>query len=222
MKYILYPMGIMIFDQIEGWSSVSLDRSPDIMRDLASIADRCIMVFEGGADINPALYNEKWTYTHGVSAYRDEWEQACYKKAKELNIPVLGICRGHQFIAAMEGGKLHQDIRIEIGRHHSGRHKIMLTDLATTSGFLDLMQSNPLGCPDVVNSMHHQAVRDVPPSARVLARHADDNVVEALLYDHGVSVQWHPEFLGHREFVDWTYNTFSGARHVDASDTVRS
>jgi putative glutamine amidotransferase len=48
-----------------------------------------------------------------------------------------------------------------------------------------------------VNSLHHQAVKDIPFSLKA-AGHADDGVIEALeAPDHpfGLGVQWHPEEL---------------------------
>lgn len=55
-----------------------------------------------------------------------------------------------------------------------------------------------LGRPIVdVNSLHHQAIRDVAPALRVVAQ-ASDGLVEAveLPGDHyALAVQWHPETL---------------------------
>lgn len=168
-------------------------------------AGNIFVLFEGGADIDPALYGETNTYHNSYcDRRRDAHEIMLWRMARRLNVPMLGICRGHQFMAAMAGGTLYQDLHKQRGRGHSGVHKIQLTAVAEQVGFAQLMESNPLGSPDklecIVNSMHHQAVRDIPNDARVLAT-AYDGVNEALVYPYGVSVQWHPEFLDHTDFI---------------------
>jgi putative glutamine amidotransferase len=49
----------------------------------------------------------------------------------------------------------------------------------------------------LVNSAHHQAIRDPGPLARINAR-APDGVIEGIEDPHRpfcLGVQWHPEFL---------------------------
>lgn len=68
-----------------------------------------LVVFEGGEDVSPELYNEpahRYTYSN---IDRDLEEIEIFKKALDLNIPMVGICRGSQFGCVMSGGKLVQD-----------------------------------------------------------------------------------------------------------------
>ena len=51
----------------------------------------------------------------------------------------------------------------------------------------------------MVNSIHHQAVKDLAPGFRAVAW-ADDGVIEGIQHEDDewplLAVQWHPEFLG--------------------------
>lgn len=207
MINVLYPLGSMTFNYTPGFQATRI--TPMILSDLESLRGRALIVFEGGADIDPALYGAKHTHTHWVSPSRDAWEKTCYDRAMEVGIPFIGLCRGHQLVAALNGGTLYQDIGKEVGRDHGSQHRIVFEQSDHLSEFERLMASNPTGCPDVVNSMHHQAVKRVPGNATVLARHARDGVVEALWYERGITVQWHPEFLGHTDFLHYMAERFS-------------
>lgn len=95
------------------------------------------VVFTGGADINPSIYGEEahpFTYFHEA---RDARELADYKKAKELNKALLGICRGAQLLNCLAGGTLFQDIS------HPGFHEIVTDE----------------GERFMSNSVHHQMMR---------------------------------------------------------------
>ena len=137
-----------------------------------SEADIDLIVFSGGADISPSLYGEK-NYASYVNPHRDSVEQDVYKFAGG-NIPVFGICRGHQLLNALAGGKLTQNIR----RPHGSRH------------YLD----NGL----VVNSYHHQGVIETP--LEIVASY--DGVAEITQGMNIFSVQFHPEFEVDHE-MDW-------------------
>ena len=83
-----------------------------------------LVMFTGGEDVNPALYKQKPNVRTHFNAKRDIIETIAFNKAKQLNIPCLGICRGAQFLTVMSGGKLIQHVD-----HHAGRrHKIKFCD----------------------------------------------------------------------------------------------
>jgi putative glutamine amidotransferase len=67
-----------------------------------------LVVFTGGEDVSPELYNEPSHPTTGNSPRRDKEEVIEYTKAKALNKSMIGICRGSQFLCVMAGGKLVQ------------------------------------------------------------------------------------------------------------------
>lgn len=70
-------------------------------------ADGC--VFTGGEDCDPGLYGKKPHYTTSSNPYRDAYETKEFNKAKALGLPMIGICRGSQYLCTMNGGLLVQD-----------------------------------------------------------------------------------------------------------------
>ena len=74
-----------------------------------------LVVFTGGADVNPELYGEKKIPGTGVDPARDERDIAVFEYYK--NIPKVGICRGSQFLNVKNGGALWQDVNYH-GRSH--------------------------------------------------------------------------------------------------------
>jgi len=75
------------------------------------------LLFTGGADVNPAYYNEKIGQYTGIDTKRDEEESNMWNNY--YRVPKLGICRGAQFLTVMSGGKLVQHVT-----GHSGNHTI--------------------------------------------------------------------------------------------------
>lgn len=82
------------------------------------IEEAQVVVFPGGADIDPKLYGfEEHPKTY-YSKSADERDLAAYNKMNKDQLAV-GICRGAQFLCAMNGGKLIQDVKgHSIGKTH--------------------------------------------------------------------------------------------------------
>jgi gamma-glutamyl-gamma-aminobutyrate hydrolase PuuD len=98
-----------------------------------------LQMFWGGTDVNPALYNEpKHKWTDFPDLKRDQEEKLLFEECVKNKIPMLGICRGSQFLNVMNGGKLNQDIT-----GHAIRHTHRMEDLRTNQLY-------------DVNSTHHQ------------------------------------------------------------------
>jgi gamma-glutamyl-gamma-aminobutyrate hydrolase PuuD len=100
------------------------------------------VVFTGGEDVSPFLYGRKPHPTTYSSALRDAHEMDGFKIARDLNLPLCGICRGSQFLCVMAGGILVQH------QQHPGRHKIHAIDLPDGGGERVVEIS--------VTSTHHQ------------------------------------------------------------------
>ena len=125
-------------------------------------------------------------------------EKIVLEDAMKKNKPVLGICRGIQFINAFLGGTLYQDLpsqhSSDIEHHQTPPYDIPIHDVS-------IRKSTPLhdclGADRIsVNSYHHQAVKDVAPGLEVMAE-SEDGIVEAIYmpsYGFLWAVQWHPEF----------------------------
>lgn len=86
-----------------------------------SLEEADLVLFRGGADVLPTLYDD---VQHPKTAYdggRDAKEIGVFARALALNKKMLGICRGSQFLTVMNGGRLIQDVT-----HHAiaSQHQI--------------------------------------------------------------------------------------------------
>ncbi len=68
-----------------------------------------MVVFTGGEDVHPDLYNEPVGARTYTNKKRDIFEQQMFKDAVAKNKKIIGICRGSQFTCVMSGGRLVQD-----------------------------------------------------------------------------------------------------------------
>lgn len=90
------------------------------VRKVEDIVERdAVMVVWGGADINPALYGHKQSRTTHCYDSRDKIEWESMKRAVELGIPIIGVCRGAQMACALAGGFLIQDTSNHAGYGHT-------------------------------------------------------------------------------------------------------
>ena len=159
------------------------------------------IIFSGGGDINPLyLGEEPVRELHGVTPVRDAQELLLARLAYDRQIPMLGICKGIQIIAAALGGQLYQDINTQV-EGISVKHSQDL-DRGTASHTVTIAPNTLLysifaeskGCLHV-NSFHHQAVKQVPEGFKVSAI-SPDGVIEAIestTFKSIIGVQWHPE-----------------------------
>ena len=74
--------------------------------DIAQLVDLCDgFLFTGGQDVDPQLYGEAMEPFCGeLCPARDALEQELLRQALERDKPILGICRGIQFLNAALGG----------------------------------------------------------------------------------------------------------------------
>jgi putative glutamine amidotransferase len=160
------------------------------------------LLLPGGGDVEPEFYrghshNTMW----GIDPERDRTELFLSRTAVQREKPMLAICRGIQVLNVALGGTLYEDISSQVSdalshdisngtsRNHLA-HVVNIhpqTKLASVIGKTECW----------VNSVHHQAIRDLAPDLMVTAL-APDNIIEgAEIPGHpfAVAVQWHPENL---------------------------
>ena len=172
---------------------------------IAALLDRVdMLLFCGGEDFAPVRYGETNHAKLGkVNLRRDAWEFALADEAIRRRIPLLGICRGCQFLNIRFGGTLWQDLPSEKtgAKVHrlEGEHEITVKSETCLSELIGAKSTS-------VNSRHHQAVKDLAKGFRISAV-SPDGVVEAIEgTDYpALGVQFHPELLfvrkGRREFL---------------------
>lgn len=72
------------------------------------LKDADLVVFTGGADVNPYLYVKECHPATMFNARRDEYEIDMFQQCRKYDKKVIGICRGAQFLCVMAGGSLVQ------------------------------------------------------------------------------------------------------------------
>lgn len=182
---------------------VALDQNTE---DISRIIADCDAVLLPGsnADIDPRKFGAtRSPHTAPADPRRDVVDELLLRDAYREKKPVLGICYGLQSLNVFRGGSLVQhipdflpdDLRGKVN-HEAGKTVAVAhaVELESSSKFVDILGRNG-NLP--VNSSHHQAADAIGVDLKVVARCAEDGIIEALegtTPDHFVlAVQWHPE-----------------------------
>ena len=174
----------------------------EILRETVKRLDGLLLT--GGGDINPLFAKEDpIPQLQEYNIIRDQYDFTLVKLATDRCIPIFGICRGHQVINLAFGGNNYQDIYSQrqtptlkhsqsVSREY-GSHTVLIEK---ESQLFNIMGTDSL----VVNSFHHQAIKDVAPGFHVSAT-SPDGIIEAMEGRPAYpifSVQWHPEKMAVR------------------------
>ena len=156
-------------------------------------------ILSGGGDINPALYGEiphpKLEEFHSTL---DHSQWLLTQEILRADKPLLAVCRGVQLLNVVQGGSLWQDVS-------AIDHPVMLHSQFSPRGDLfhpvniaqDSILHRLFGDKLVVNSFHHQCLKDLGKGLEITAT-APDGIIEAVeMPDHRfvIGIQWHPEML---------------------------
>lgn len=180
------------------------------------------VILSGGCDINPVLYHQPgflpFSDPNEIDEKRDEFEWKIVQHTEEKQKPLLGICRGLQFVNVYFGGILLPDIpsfgKFNHNKFEEGKdryHNVMVD----TNSLLYKITGEESG---IVNSAHHQSV-DIPGEGLVANAVSADGIIEGMerRYPEGKSylmlVQWHPERMINQEssFVKKVKQSFMDA-----------
>jgi len=149
-----------------------------------------LAVFTGGEDVDPSMYGEERNSKTCSNIARDLEEARCFNRVASHKIPMVGICRGSQFLCAMNGGKL-----VQHALGHGVDHAIWTPQGVVT-----------------VSSTHHQIA--MPPRDAKIVAWAEPKLschyegaagvelfpeceCEGVFYPEtrSLGMQWHPEWM---------------------------
>jgi putative glutamine amidotransferase len=163
----------------------------------AAASDRELALADGlvltGAvrDLHSAIYGETPRALRGdPDLDRDRNDLAALRLALSYDMPVVGVCRGHQLLNIASGGTLYQDVVLDgvtPASHDDGSHPL---ETLAGSGARRLV-----GARASVESSHHQAVRRIGRNLAVTATSGDGVIesIERVDRRFALGLQWHPE-----------------------------
>ena len=156
------------------------------------------LILTGGNAIDPRRYGEENSgLCRVVIPKRDDLEQEALAYCVERGLPVLGVCRGMQFINVAFGGSMVQDLTISTVEHEAQaeRSRFHPVDVLPDTGLAAVVGAHKSLR---VNSRHHQGLKvQHLASGLRLSAIATDGVVEGLESRDGrflLGVQFHPEY----------------------------
>lgn len=167
---------------------------------VSRLGEADIVLFTGGEDVYPGLYGEEAQPTTYFNLDRDLYEKSVYEKVSIKQLCV-GICRGAQFLAVMNGSKLVQHVS---GHAITGTHNITATQNNFYYGGLDTF---------AITSTHHQMLRPnnsrnlriLYESTKKLSKDEEYMGSEPEIYIYNEDSRFKPACLciqGHPEMMD--------------------
>ena len=155
------------------------------------------LILSGGYDIAPDLYGEEPQLGLGFTMrIVDLFYIEMIQKALAMRLPMLGICKGMQAMNVASGGTLCQDIHRMSGvlQHEQKAPRQFPSHSVSIAPGTQLHRL--FGPSLMVNSFHHQAVKEPAPGF-IVAATAPDGIPEAIESSRSfaLGVQWHPEMM---------------------------
>ena len=159
------------------------------------------LLIQGGLDVDPSLYHEELKEETGMTNLQtDNFIIEVIKQAFERKIPIFGICRGIQILNVAFGGNLYQDLKYAGTSSDLHRQDDSQLYKHTINVIKDTMLSKMFPNNDtlLVNSYHHQAIKDLAPNFIIDAK-SNDGIIEAIHFNSNdqwiFGVQFHPEII---------------------------
>ena len=174
-----------------------LTDSEEVIKRAAELCDGLLLT--GGQDVSPDVYGcERLSCCGELCPARDREEALLLDLFIKTDRPILGICRGIQFLNAHLGGTLYQDLDTQYGGtvehpmsppYDRGIHTVSIVKGTPLHDLLDLDEMS-------VNSYHHQAVKRLAGPLCECAISGDGLIEGVFMPDKKFvwAVQWHPEF----------------------------
>jgi GMP synthase (glutamine-hydrolysing) len=167
------------------------DLSDWFRRALGSLADglEVVRVFEGEALPAPGAHRAAIiTGSWAMVTDRLHWSEATgdwIRQAMGIDMPLFGVCYGHQLMADALGG--------QVGYHPAGL-EVGCQEIELLRGAASDSLVGDLPSRFAAHLTHLQTVLTPPPNALVLARSSHDPHQILRYGPHAISTQFHPEF----------------------------
>lgn len=202
---------------------IPVNQNSEVLADSLELCDGLLLT--GGGDLGPDFQRSGYTILlENVDEERDWFEIGLVNAALLLGKPILAICRGLQVLNIALRGTLYHDINREI--LNSGLHQpdSIVCEASHPVYFKAKTRLlNIFGEEALVNSAHHQTIKDLGEGLKVGAV-SPDGLIEAVEGEDGfiIGVQWHPERLLHipsmnqlfKSFIDACQNKINTSRHI--------
>lgn len=184
-----------------GGAPVLIPVITDIKALTTIVSDLDGLIMTGGGDINPFYMGEEpIPQLQDVDTFRDEYDLLLIRIAFQYQIPLMGICRGHQIMNIAFGGSIYQDIYSQNEDRLLKHSQTLARELPSHSVKLigdytklkEILKEDDI----LVNSFHHQAIT-VPAPEFIATAIAPDGINEGMEHpEYAIfSIQWHPEAM---------------------------
>ena len=192
------PQGYSKGIELIGADALVISRSTPLEQVEEIVAGLDALLVPGGVDVDPACYGAEREPECGKPDHvLDALQTRLFAAAQKRRMPILGICRGCQFINVAMGGTLIQDVPKRFGAIHQmpkGHPSPFYHDVSVVSG---TMLHEIMGRDIPVDSYHHQCV-DRLADGLIASAYAPEGFIEAIEApaESGaflLAVQWHPE-----------------------------
>jgi putative glutamine amidotransferase len=175
------------------------------------------ILIPGGNDIDPILYGEQKSDLCGPTEREcDEFLLELIRTARQMEKPLLGICKGCQLLNVAYGGTLYQDqtqipnLKEKINHMHMEAcqepfHTVFLERQSQLSSIFN--SSKELK----TNSLHHQSIKKTGNGLRINAYCIDGTIegIETLEGPFCLGIQWHPEVMYfHNDYMKPIFSSF--------------
>ncbi|KKM40528.1 hypothetical protein LCGC14_1563790 [marine sediment metagenome] len=159
------------------------------------------IILTGGGDVDPDLYGKNAGSELSISKQRDKLESSLLKLSISQKIPLLGICRGMQFINVFFNGSINQQInKMDTKNTHivPSIHNVEITD----NKIMNILGKKTF----FTNSYHNQGIFEggLGDDLMIFAMNKDLGLIEGIYHKNFpiAGIQWHPERPGSYNKID--------------------
>ena len=199
-------------------------KATDKIKAPASIDSVDLIVFTGGEDISPYLYDDSYLADEPIyNPDRDISDFLTLRLALDREIPVFGICRGMQLLAIYSGASLITDIPSLYENDDEAAYRHRSNDGGYTFHYVTVEEDSILSIlkNEKVASSHHQAI-DAASGGEYKVLAVDGDFIEAIEIpssSFAYGIQFHPEYYSdYKDKKEWKVSLELLSRVIDKID----